>query len=44
MKRIDFNYLLNEKKVELDFSGIMLLWGVSSAVTYVVIMVGEHLL
>jgi len=35
------NYLLNEKKVELDFSGIMLIWGAASATTYIVIYLGD---
>ena len=41
-RHLDLNHLFNEKKVELDFNGIMLLWGASSAVTYIVVMIGEH--
>jgi len=43
MKKDKLNYILNEKTIELDFPGIMLIWGSASAVTYIVIYLGGML-
>jgi len=41
MKRFDLNYLLNKKKIEMNFSDIMLLWGICSVINLVIfIMMG----
>jgi|GEM_PF-4678941 len=41
MRWLNLNFILNEKKIEIDFSGFMLIWGAASAVTYIVLTLGE---